>query len=392
MKWFIIPILLFSASAGSALNISCELDPELHPGDNTNIIVTLDNFRGRKIYGIKVDAEIEPFTGYINVTPQHIYELDGGEIVKMNLPISVSVDAGWGRYALRVFARYIENFEEKVEESYAEINITKPPLLDIIEVTPGEDVKPGESFVIKVKLKNVGSGSAKNIRVFIAYEITEQEEIQPGAPFSPSQLTQANLQLVDIPFTPLRDFIGYVGILEPKEEAEVDFPLVADEDAEKTAYSIPVLIFYQNEKGVEQEPIDDVIGILLKGKPELVVAGVSQDPSRVLPGQEFTLSIQVENLGSAPAKSVKAEIGNLAEYLGTIEPDSIATAIFELVAGKQGIQNYSIEITYQDPDGNRLSLTEKIPVWVKGEDWKIFQVAAIIFLAAILIFIWRRRK
>ena len=94
----------------------------------------------------------------------------------------------------------------------------------------------------------------------------------------------------------------------------------------------------------------------MKGKAKLNVADIKTDPAKLTAGSEATLMIRLENSGTGDAESVKASIdlpfsGTNEVFLGKIEPDDDALAVFILNPGGEGNFNYNLTIQYEDDLG-----------------------------------------
>jgi len=154
-----------------------------------------------------------------------------------------------------------------------------------------------------------------------------------------------------------------------------------------------VVVFYQNEKGQEQDTIKNVIGIILSGDPKLGIAGIRLDPARVHKGEDFTLSVQLENLGAGDAKSVKAKIGSRSDFLGTISANDIGSAIFDLHADSDGTYKMPLEVNYTDKSGNAFNLSDEVTIFVHPESDRTALYAALVAIPAVLVlYIWRKKK
>ena len=100
----------------------------------------------------------------------------------------------------------------------------------------------------------------------------------------------------------------------------------------------------------------ETLGIPIKGKANIGIASVSTDPERIKKGDPVTLIIRLENTGTDNANSVKASIdlpmsGGKEAYVGKIEPNSDAPAVFSLEAGDPGNYAYNLTVEYQDDYG-----------------------------------------
>ena len=82
-----------------------------------------------------------------------------------------------------------------------------------------------------------------------------------------------------------------------------------------------------------EEPFN--IFILDRGDVILEFSGKSTSPTKLMPGSEFTLSLQLENIGDQDAKSVRIELnadgdlkGEFTTFVGEIEQDDVSTGVF----------------------------------------------------------------
>lgn len=376
-------------------------------GSSTNLIVTLRNKGSENVYGIRVSAEIYPQTAYLTSTPTYLDKMEGGKEARVNLPLYVSKDAGADTYSVRVIARYGPLLEDYAD-SYTTITVAKPSTLDI-EGGNVTRVEPGEPFTVRLKVKNVGIGILYDIGLYVGYQIAEQRPVEIGERISPEQLSpipvggaigggtppQRWLVPVEIPFYPApgEDFIATIDELKPGEERYVEFRMIASRDVKESPYVIPLSVKYIVEKSVEVQTQQNAIGVVVGGKPNLVISDVRTDPSRVEEDSAFTLSLQVENVGKGDAKSVKTYVDGHVDFLGTIKMGDVGSGIFDLKAGKSGTQKFNVTITYTDSDGNEYMSNETISIMVheKSPTAIIGGGVAAAFLLLLFIY-WRRRK
>ena len=80
------------------------------------------------------------------------------------------------------------------------------------------------------------------------------------------------------------------------------------------------------------------------------------DPVRIKKGDAVSLIIRLENTGTDNANSVKASIdlpmsGGKDAYVGKIEPNNDAPAVFALQAGNPGTYPYNLTVQYEDDYG-----------------------------------------
>jgi len=88
------------------------------------------------------------------------------------------------------------------------------------------------------------------------------------------------------------------------EKKTISFALTAGSSAKTGVYELDIVIEYSNEFGEKSsETIPVAINVL--GMPRLSISSTSTTPDRILPENEFSISITVENSGTDVAKNTK---------------------------------------------------------------------------------------
>jgi hypothetical protein len=140
------------------------------------------------------------------------------------------------------------------------------------------------------------------------------------------------------------------------------------------------------------------------GDIDLEIAGISTSPTKIYPGTDFTLSIQLENIGTQDAKSVMATISNsegfvgeFSSFIGKIEQDDVSSGIFDLTATPTvtpGDHQFKINILFTDEKGDEFQETKTFNVYVDEQPGGSLtgKLVAVLIVAAIAVVIWRRRK
>lgn len=102
----------------------------------------------------------------------------------------------------------------------------------------------------------------------------------------------------------------------------------------------------------------DNLNVVVTGVPEIMFSGINLDPEIPVSGQEQTISVQFENIGSGKAYSVVASIiteeevtGITTEYLGSLDRDDLTSAIFDVINPVNDDLDGVIQITYTDSEG-----------------------------------------
>ena len=220
-----------------------------------------------------------------------------------------------------------------------QIALLKKPALSAIKTVP-EGVAPGDEVPARVILRNDGQSRADQVTVTVNCS-------------SPS-ITQKT------PST------FHAGSLMKGENTSIDMIFLTDKNAPIGINRVCLSITYANPDGTVTTQ-DEVIGIHVRGRGKIGIASLSTDPVRIRKGDPVSLVIRLENTGTDNANSVKATIdlpfaGSHDAYVGKIEPDNDAPAVFALQAGNPGTYAYNLTVQYEDDYGvqtrvERLQLT-----------------------------------
>lgn len=209
-----------------------------------------------------------------------------------------------------------------------QIALLKKPALTAIKTIP-DGVNPGDDLNAGVVLRNDGLSRADQITVTVNST-------------SPS-LTQKTSSTYN------------VGSLTKGENATLNMVFSTDKKALIGLSRVLLTITYVNPDGTITTQ-NEVLGILVKGKAKIGISSVSLEPVRIKKGDQVSLIIRLENTGTDNANSVKASIdipmgGGKDAYVGKIEPNNDAPAVFALQAGDPGTYSYSLVVRYEDDYG-----------------------------------------
>lgn len=148
----------------------------------------------------------------------------------------------------------------------------------------------------------------------------------------------------------------YIASLDPGETSAINLRFASDRNTPVGINPVSLAITYNNIDGTTERQTE-TLGIPFKGRAEIAVSSVTTDPVRPVPGSPFTLVVRVENTGTDRATSVRASLdsgfaGTKEAFIGSIDKDSDAPAIFYLQATKDGTVPAEIAITYNDDYGS----------------------------------------
>ena len=209
-----------------------------------------------------------------------------------------------------------------------QIAILKKPALTALKTIP-DGVNPGDDFPVRVILNNDGLSRADQIMVVVN---SSTPSITPKTPNT-----------------------YHVDTLLKGENISLDMVFSSDKKAPIGLNPVLLTLTYANADGTITTQTE-TLGIHVKGKAKIGIASVSMDPERIKKGDQVSLIIRLENTGTDNANSVKVSIdlpmsGGKDAYVGKIEPNNDAPAVFTLQAGNPGTYPYNLSVQYEDDYG-----------------------------------------
>jgi hypothetical protein len=219
-----------------------------------------------------------------------------------------------------------------------DISTQKRPALLVTQGLP-DRVAPGENCTVLVGITNTGLTRASDIRMSINSTI-------------PSLVLTTSGRY-------------YVDHLDPGERANLTIRLATDKNTRLGIDPVTLTLTYLDPDGTPEIQVE-TIGIPVKGRAAIAVKSFTTDPVRPVPGSAFTLIIRVENTGTDEATSVQAALdspfsGTTTAFIGSIDKNSDAPAIFYLQASKDGTVPVNLTIRYADDFGSH-TITEPAAV------------------------------
>ncbi|OPX64099.1 MULTISPECIES: COG1361 S-layer family protein [unclassified Methanoregula] len=210
-----------------------------------------------------------------------------------------------------------------------DIATQKKPSLAITKNLP-KSVVPGDDIAAGIVIENTGLTRASDISVIVDPSVKSIALASTGR--------------------------FYIASLDPGETFPISLRFASDRDTPVGIYPVSLVITYNNIDGTTVRQTE-TLGIPFRGKAEIAVSSVTTDPSRPVPGSPFTLVVRIENTGTDRATSVRASLdsgfdGTKEAFIGSIDRDSDAPAIFYLQATKDGIVPTKISISYLDEYGS----------------------------------------
>ncbi|USS41209.1 COG1361 S-layer family protein [Thermococcus aggregans] len=386
--------------------------PEVvHPGEDFEITVDLRNVGLEPAKEILVDLSpsLEFQKGAIlidNATKQHFtYTINTNRVMRYTFRLHVSEDASTGSYPLRLKVSYYSGDSKDQREQTFDFSIQvvrrNQAFVEIesVEMDP-KAIEPGDEFVLRVKVKNVGDETAKAF----SFRIEPSEVNAPGEvtkvdlsalqnlPVQGSQSLSENLQLVlnqlmeqlareNInAFLPIgEDNTKYLSKLGPGEERVLEFHLKASERLENGVYPLKVSLEYLSTPNDDKLTDERLIGVPVLGREHIIISKVSTSPSRVLSGtNNVEINFEIENIGTGSARYVilkpmpedPFELSETSEQIiniGTLRQGDSAKATFKVNVkedARGGTYEIPVKIEYKDASGNTKEDIIKIPIIV----------------------------
>jgi hypothetical protein len=210
-----------------------------------------------------------------------------------------------------------------------DIATQKKPSLAIAKMLPGR-VAPGDDIAADLMVENTGLTRASDIAIVV------------------------NSTVKSIALTTTGRY--YIASLDPGEKSAINLRFASDRNTPVGINPVTLSVSYHNMDGTTERQTE-TLGIPFKGKADIAISSVTTDPVRPVPGNPFTLVIRVENTGTDRATSVRAILdsgfsGTREAFIGSIDKDSDAPAIFYLQATKDGTVPAAISISYNDEYGS----------------------------------------
>ena len=155
--------------------------------------------------------------------------------------------------------------------------------------------------------------------------------------------------------TPKTPSTYHLGTLLGGDNATIDMVFFSDKQAPLGLNPVLLTITYANTDGTLASQTE-TLGVRLKGRADIGIASLSTDPAQVKTGDPVSLVVRLENTGTDTANSVKASIdlpfsGSTEAFVGRIEPNNDAPAVYALQAGDAGDYTYNLSVQYEDDYG-----------------------------------------
>ncbi len=382
---FFIGIHSVNAEKSNVNFVITDVEPKvLHIGEDEFLNITLKNLGTD--YALQVEAEISQNSYIVPLGPSILYtkkargafessEYFGAVLQNEEIKLSFFVhvnDVEPGSYVIPVKVSYRNpNMDKEEKILYVGLKLVGKPKIILAGLnTSPQLIYPDSDFLLEVLIENIGKDTAKGV---------ELELIMPKY-FSGERR-------------------AFVGSLESDRRAKAVFNLKTSKNIKSGLYNFTLIIKYWYENTVFKEISYFEIYVTEKERPKLEISSVDASPERaekLYPGTTFTLSVQFENIGKQTAKSIKAILrypkefsGDKISFLGSLEQDDTATAIYDLKISEKALSgSYTFEVLleYYDELGNLYKDKKEFVLYVEPKK-NILSYLIVILIALLLIFL-----
>lgn len=240
------------------------------------------------------------------------------------------------------------------------------------ENPPMDSLVPNQEFYIRTTVKNAGNGDAKNVRVMLDMNGSS-------------------------PIITLEDNVRFLEKLEAGSSENLSFKLLLGSNAEVQPYKLPLRITASNEAETLQIDKSQEIGINVLNQARINIASLKFDPEIPEKGQKVSMIIRLENVGEGEARFVKAKLegldasGSTSAFLGRLEKDDDAPAVFTFIPEKTGEQEVTLLVEYEDDFGQH-QLSEDLTVNVINDsNSKVPLLIGVLVILAVAVFFMKKR-
>jgi hypothetical protein len=235
-------------------------------------------------------------------------------------------------------------------------------------------IVPGQEFYLRTTVKNAGNGNAKNVRVML-------------------NLNNSS------PLIPLEDNVRFFENLSAGSSENLSFKLLLGSNADVKPYKIPLRITASNNTETFQIDKIQEIGINVLNRAQIDISSLKFDPEMPVKGQQASLTLRLENVGEGEARSVKARLeglegsGSTSAFLGRLDKDDDAPAVFTFTPEKTGDQNVTLLVEYEDDFGEH-QISENLTFNVKRQEGSVIPIVfgAVLVLAAVILYTKKKGK
>lgn len=254
-----------------------------------------------------------------------------------------------------------------------------------------------QTVAVEVIGASSGTGtSTGKPEILVENVTTEPPIITPGMPFTLTLLlanrgnrTAINLKAMGDAGMVIPSRGGGVATLEAlrvNQTATVTLPLMLKPSKEGGRLGLPIALTYSDYSGGSysgQQTVGIDVDTSLANRPQLLIDGYRTDPAQISPGDSFTLTLELVNVGGGAAQRLTLALGGEeGENLGAFVPiegsnvsfvanigagETTAVALRLMVAGNAETRahNLPVALAYDTGGGTREKGTQRVSLLVR---------------------------
>lgn len=347
-----------------------EISEIIYPNTEFPITLNLKNVGNENAEKVRVKLSLPEDIEGRDIA--YFSEIGVGEEKQAEFNLKTVKHSEAGEKEIKYFIKFYDKNENEYEKNGSIkifVHEKNRPRLAISEISsePSKIYRDSD-FKLKVALENVGEQKAKNVKI----ELSLPEGIEG-------------------------EDTAFLGTVEGGISKEAEFDLKTSKDIDTGEHGINIKVSYLDESDAPRsEEKSAGIFVFDRGEIDLEIAGVTTSVKNLKQGDEFTLSVQIENIGKQDAKSVYLRIspnlneisGKLTSFLGKIESDDSATGIFDLKISEKaetGLKTIPVEIHYKNEVGKELVEIKNIEIFVNKKESNKRIIYAGAFVALLII-------
>ncbi|MDD4353365.1 MAG: hypothetical protein PHN56_02810 [Candidatus Nanoarchaeia archaeon] len=338
-------------------------DSQIYPSQSGTISFNIQNLETTDLTNLRIIPSSQLMLDQSLITIGTIKSGDSKFIIfTYTAPLTLQS----GSYSISIEAKYDSGGQQLTSQSGSTVAVLSSNNLIIENYTTSLLIDSSTNF--SITLSNQGNDIFKNVFVNL---------IMPNG------------------FIPETGSDFYINSLNPGESKTFVSKIFVQKEIEPQSYQFTL------QATSNDYSLDSTINLLTIGEPKISINSINADPKIIMKGVQETISCQIENLGSAKAYGIKAELlindefkGIKSENLGTLDREDITSAIFEIIIPEsQSKLTGDIKITYYDAAGKESTITQSIDydiLSVDGSSTYLIVGAAIV--AVVAFFIYKRMK
>ncbi len=353
---FCVPTVAFAGQLDIlSIESASTIPVTIYPGDIVTVTFNVSNISGGGQAADDINVFVELNLSYF--TPIKTSELLGRIAAQSSKAVSLRFaaleDVLPGVYNIPVSITYLNESTKLTHHDELTLDLSSCSVLKVDDIVLSSSTPHiGELLDISASVKNNCSTYARNVSV-------ELKPVSNGtiAPFVVSEGT-----------------LKKIGDIAPLGSKDVSFSVLL---TDRIAASTYVFSLDANCDDCVQT-FSNKFSFLVLGKPELVFSNIEYsvdtlaggNDKQIFQGSDFTLSIQLDNIGQEKAKATDVTIdfgrgieGTTKSFLGNINPDDSGAAVYNLRATADavpGAHEGVITVSFTDETGQKKQFTQII--------------------------------